>query len=177
MATLYQKRLEDSADRQPESLQVLALTFSQRQRSRLAAMLPNGKAAAIVLARGEFMAPGDVLLSQDGQGIRIEAQPEDLMKISAATPFELMRLTYHLANRHVRAMLTPQAVYIEPDTILADMVRRLGGSVEWVCDVFLPETGAYGGGHHHHGEADDTDRAMGNLGELLSIEAHQRSVT
>lgn len=175
MATLYHKRVLDSADIEPQALQVLALTFSQRQRNRLAAMLPNGKAAAIVLPRGEFMAPGDVLLSEDGQGIRIEAQPEDLMQITASTSFELLRLTYHLANRHVRAMLTPDAIYIEPDNILADMARRLGGRVELICAVFLPETGAYGGGHHHHGETDETDRAMGSVGELLSIAAHQRS--
>ena len=96
-----------------------------------------------------------------------------------------MRIVYHLANRHVRAMLRADAVYIEPDAVLADMVRHLGGHVEVVQQAFLPEGGAYAaghgsGGHHHHDHHDDPvqathDQAMGNLGEALSIAAHARA--
>ncbi len=174
MATLYDQRV--TADQAPAGImpQMLSLTYQQRQRNRLAVMLPNGKAAAIVLPRGDFLAPGDVLLSASGESIRIEAEKEELLKLTAASPFALLRLVYHLANRHVRAMLTETAVYIEPDPILADMVRQLGGEVEAVSDVFVPESGAYGGGHHHHGEDEVGDRAMGSIGEQLSIAAHQR---
>jgi len=167
---------------------VLSLTWAERQRSRLAAMLPNGKAVAVVLARGEQMHHGDLLCGDAGERLWVQAAEEELYKITAHDAFELMRIVYHLANRHVKAMLSSQAAYIEPDAVLADMVRGLGGHVEVVQQAFHPEGGAYAGahvhgahcdhgGHHHHGEEPALaaeDRALGNLGEQLSIAAHAR---
>jgi len=114
----------------------------------------------------------------------VQAAVEELFCIQASNPFELMRIVYHLANRHVRAMLTTEAVWIQPDPVLADMVRRLGGTVTVVQQAFIPEGGAYaagqGGGHQHHHHAsecgvEEHDQAMGNLGEELSIAAHARA--
>jgi urease accessory protein len=113
----------------------------------------------------------------------VQAAVQELMQVQATNMYELMRLVYHLANRHVRAMLKPNAVLLEPDAVLADMVRGLGGSVTLVQEPFIPEGGAYasghGGGHHHHTHPDECgleahDEAMGNLGEELSIAAHAR---
>jgi urease accessory protein len=126
--------------------------------------------------------PGDILVAQLGQTVRIEAANESLMRIQADTELALMRLVYHLANRHVRAMLRAGALYIEPDAVLAEMVKGLGGSVQMVHEPFLPESGAYVGtqagsqagshGHHHHGECDADDASMGQVGEALSRAAH-----
>jgi urease accessory protein len=151
----------------PEPWPVLELTLEDRQRWRLAAMLPNGRAVAVILPR-----------------IVVQAAVEELFCIQASSPFELMRIVYHLANRHVRAMLSTEAVWIQPDPVLADMVRRLGGTVTVVQQAFIPEGGAYaagqGGGHQHHHHAsecgvEEHDQAMGNLGEELSIAAHARA--
>ena len=168
----------------PQPWPVLSLSLEDRQRSRLAAMLPNGRAVAVILARGEQMQHGDVLCGEQGERVLVQAAVQELMQVQAANMYELMRLVYHLANRHVRAMLKPNAVLIEPDAVLADMVRGLGGSVTLVQEPFLPEGGAYaaghgGGGHHHHAHPDECgleahDQAMGNLGEELSIAAHAR---
>ena len=154
--------------------QTLELSYSQRTRSRLAVLLPDGQGAAIVLPAREFMVPGDVLVSVCGQErVRILAAAESLMRIEASDAFALMRVVYHLANRHVRAMLTREAVYIEPDTVLADMVTRLGATVSSVQACFMPESGAYAGGHHHHhAEQASEDAQMGNIGEVLSRQAH-----
>jgi len=137
-------------------------------------LLPDGQGAAIVLPAREFMVPGDVLVSVCGQErVRILAAAESLMRIEASDAFALMRVVYHLANRHVRAMLTREAVYIEPDTVLADMVTRLGATVSSVQACFMPESGAYAGGHHHHhAEQASEDAQMGNIGEVLSRQAH-----
>jgi len=163
---------------------VLELTYGDRQRSRLAAMLPSGKAVAVILARGENMQHGSVLCGDHGERVVVQAAVEELMRIRASNSFELMRMVYHLANRHVRAMLTPQAAYIEPDGVLADLVRRQGGQVDLVQEAFVPEGGAYSAGHgaaghHHHHHADECgdvarDEAMGKLGEELSIAAHTK---
>lgn len=168
----------------PEPWPVLELTLEDRQRWRLAAMLPNGRAVAVILPRTEHMQHGDVLCGEQGERVVVQAAVEELFCIQASSPFELMRIVYHLANRHVRAMLTTEAVWIQPDPVLADMVRRLGGTVTIVQQAFIPEGGAYatgqGGGHHHHHHAsecgvEEHDQAMGNLGEELSIAAHARA--
>jgi urease accessory protein len=176
MAILFQQKVSKDDDRTFKEAEILSLTCSDRQRSRLAAMLPSGRAVAIVLPRGEVMNPGDRLISTCGQSLLIQAMPEPLMRISAQNPFELMRLTYHLANRHVKAMLTPQAIYIEPDTVLGQMALLLGASVTTVTQPFLPEAGAYSPGHrHHHGEVVALDDQMGQVGEALSMAAHRRT--
>lgn len=168
----------------PEPWPVLELTLEDRQRWRLAAMLPNGRAVAVILPRTEHMQHGDILCGDQGERVVVQAAVEELFCIQASSPFELMRIVYHLANRHVRAMLSTEAVWIQPDPVLADMVRRLGGSVTVVQQAFIPEGGAYaagqGGGHHHHHHAtecgvEEHDQAMGNLGEELSIAAHARA--
>ncbi len=169
----------------PQPWPVLSLSLEDRQRSRLAAMLPNGRAVAVILARGEQMQHGDVLCGEQGERVLVQAAVQELMQVKAGNMYELMRLVYHLANRHVRAMLKADSVLIEPDAVLAEMVRGLGGSVTLVQEPFIPEGGAYasghgGGGHHHHSHPDECgleahDQAMGNLGEELSIAAHARN--
>lgn len=169
----------------PQPWPVLSLSLEDRQRSRLAAMLPNGRAVAVLLPRGEQMQHGDVLCGEQGERVLVQAAVQELMQIQATSMYELMRLVYHLANRHVRAMLKVDAVLIEPDPVLAEMVRGLGGAVTLVQEPFIPEGGAYasgqgGGGHHHHSHPDECgleahDQAMGNLGEELSIAAHARN--
>lgn len=173
----------DDAGAWPEPWPVLSLTCGERQRSRLAAMLPDGRAVAVILPRGETMHHGDILCGAAGERVEVRAGDEDLLRLRADSALQLMRIVYHLANRHVRAMLREDAVYIEPDPVLADMVLHLGGSLDRVREPFIPEGGAYTGshaGHQHHHHADECadvgrDEAMGALGEQLSIAAHARN--
>jgi len=153
------------------------LSWQERQRSRLAVMLDNGEPAAIVLPRGEPLQEGDLLSTEDGQQVRVERATEEILEIRAKTSFELMQLVYHLANRHAPAMLTNDAIYIEPDPVLADLVCHLGGIVKTVHRPFEPERGAYHGIHHHdyhQDELEEEDREFGNIGEALSRAAHAR---
>ncbi len=173
MPVLYDNLIRPAAASNFSDAQVVHLTCNERQRNRLALMLPNGQSAAIILPRGESLRAGDVLQSADGKALIVQSAVERLMRISADTTLGLMRLVYHLGNRHVRAMVCAQSILIEPDVVLEQMVRRLGGFVEIVHEVFEPEAGAYAGTHHHHGDDDPVDRAMGNVGEMLSIAAHK----
>jgi urease accessory protein len=189
MAILLTTRIPAQADDHSktfdENLPVLELTLEDRQRSRLAAMLPSGRAVAVMLPRGESMQHGDVLTGETGERVLVQAAAEALMLIRANNPFELMRIVYHLANRHVRAMLLPDDALIEPYQVLTELVRRLGGTVEKTHQPFIPEGGAYAGGsgghaHHHHQHSSECgvelqDEAMGQIGEQLSIAAHARA--
>ncbi len=67
------------------------------------------------------------------------------------TPFDLMRAAYHLGNRHVPIELQPDRLMIEPDHVLADMLRAMHLSVTQTQAAFEPEGGAYGqAGHGGH---------------------------
>ena len=75
-----------------------------------------------------------------------------------------MRAAYHLGNRHVPIELQPDHLKIEPDHVLADMLRSMHMTVVEADMPFEPEGGAYGGhvtndghSHHHHSHADGHD--------------------
>ncbi len=176
------RNLGQAAELQPRA--IARLTWQERQRARLAVVLSTGESAAILLPRGEPIRDGDILASADGFYVGIENSAEDVFEITASDTPTLMRLIYHLANRHTPAMLSEQAIWIEPDAVLADLVLHLGGQVKSVHRSFQPEAGAYHGafahdheGHapsHHHGALDSEDREFGNIGEALSRAAHAR---
>ena len=102
------------------------------------------------------------LVLEDGRLIWVEAAPERLLEIRAASDHALKRLIWHIGNRHIPAEIGAEAVWIADDHVLADMVRGLGGTAEPVERPFRPEGGAYSGGHghdhphggHHHHHAD-----------------------
>jgi urease accessory protein len=100
---------------------------------------------------------GDVLVAEDGSLIRVIAAPQAILKITHCTqhgtPYDLIRAAYHLGNRHVPIELKPDHLKIEPDHVLADMLRAMHLIVHAVEEAFEPENGAYAaGGHHTHVE-------------------------
>ena len=104
-----------------------------------------------------------MLVAEDGSLVRVLAAPQTVLRITPCaehgTPFDLTRAAYHLGNRHVPIELTPGYLQIEPDHVLADMLRAMHLTVTEVQAPFEPEGGAYGGhvthdghGHHHDHE-------------------------
>ena len=133
------------------------LDWDVRQKSRFDATDSSGRAVGVFLPRGTLVRGGDVLVAEDGSLIRVLAAPQEVLRITACTehgsPFDLTRAAYHLGNRHVPIELQADHLKIEPDHVLADMLRAMHLIVHEVQDSFEPENGAYGehgGGHHHH---------------------------
>ncbi len=150
-------------------LRELALDHGQRSRSRLAATLDDGTAAAVMLPRGTVLRDGDVLEAEAGERVCVRALAQPLLELRADDPMQLARALYHLGNRHVPVQIESWRLLIEPDPVLERMLRGLGLQVRELRLPFDPEAGAHGGGHHHGSEADATT----GLGERLSIEAHR----
>lgn len=156
---LYTQRLEHSHQ---TNLPELALTFDVRQKSRFRSELATGEAVGVDLPRTEVLRSGAVIATAEGDELKIVAAPQSVMQVTAKATsetanFDLMRAAYHLGNRHVPLMLTPTALYFEPDHVLAEMLVGLGVLVATIEHPFEPETGAYKqhGGHshshsHHH---------------------------
>ena len=140
------------------------LDWDVRQKSRFAATDSLGRELAVFLPRGQAVRGGDVLVAEDGSLIRVLAAPQKVLHITACaehgTPFDLMRAAYHLGNRHVPIELQPDHLKIEPDHVLADMLRSMHMTVVEADLPFEPEGGAYGGhSHHHHGHGHSHDHA------------------
>ena len=143
------------------------LDWDVRQKSRFEATDSAGRQLGIFLPRGTVARGGDVLLAQDGSLIQVLAAPQTVLKITHCaqhgSAFDLIRAAYHLGNRHVPIELQPNHLKIEPDHVLADMLRAMHLVVTEVCEPFEPENGAYAtGGHfggHRHG--DDAEHVHG----------------
>ncbi len=99
---------------------------------------------------------GDGLLLADGRIVRVRAAPEAVADIVA--PAEtLVRIAWHLGNRHLPTQLLPDRLRIRRDAVIEALAARLGGTVVAAEAGFDPEGGAYEGegghdhGHHDHG--------------------------
>lgn len=149
------------------------LDWDIRQKSRFDARLSDGRQIAVFLPRGTVVRGGDLLLTADGELVQVLAAPQAVLRITAcpAHPvadqaFDLMRAAYHLGNRHVPIELRPDHLKIEPDHVLADMLRAMHLDVAEVAEPFEPEGGAYGGhgnGHgHSHGHGHHHDHEHGH---------------
>jgi urease accessory protein len=130
------------------------LDWDVRQKSRFDATDSTGRAVGVFLPRGTLVRGGDVLVAEDGSLIRVVAAPQEVLRITACTehgsPFDLTRAAYHLGNRHVPIELQPDHLKIEPDHVLADMLRAMHMTVVTVQEAFEPEGGAYSSQGHAH---------------------------
>jgi urease accessory protein len=132
----------------------IELDWDIRQKSRFEATDSQGRPLGIFLPRGTLVRGGDVLIAEDGSLVKVIAAPQTVLRISACTahgsPFDLTRAAYHLGNRHVPIELKPDHLKIEPDHVLADMLRSMHLIVNEVNEAFEPEGGAYSAGGHGH---------------------------
>ncbi len=139
------------------------LDWDVRQKSRFDATDSTGRAIGVFLPRGTLVRGGDVLVLEDGSLVRVQAAPQEVLRITACaqhgSPFDLTRAAYHLGNRHVPIELKPDHLKIEPDHVLADMLRAMHMTVVTVQEAFEPEGGAYGSHGHAHGHSHSHDHS------------------
>ena len=128
----------------------LTLDYEQRHRRRFHYHAAGGTAFLLDLPRAVLLRDGDGLQLDDGRTIMVRAAPESLVRVSAADGVALMRLAWHIGNRHLPAELAADHILIRDDAVIVAMLRGLGATVETVTCPFTPEAGAYAGGHHHH---------------------------
>ncbi len=131
------------------------LDWDVRQKSRFDATDSHGRAIGVFLPRGTVVRGGDVLVAEDGSLLAVSAAPQPVLLVrhcsEHGTPFDLLRAAYHLGNRHVALELKPDHLKLEPDHVLADLLRQMHLIVSEERSAFEPETGAYASGAHAHG--------------------------
>ncbi len=134
--------------------------FDRRHRRRLLLATELGHEVLLDLPQAVRLRDGDGLALDTGGIIRVCAKPENLLEIHAHDDGELVRIAWHLGNRHLPVQLLGDRIRIRADHVIAEMVEGLGGHVEAIEAPFDPEPGAYAGGHqhqhqHHHHDDDD----------------------
>ena len=128
-------------------LLTLSLTAEERTRTRHRFDIPEEQILFFRLPRGIILQDGDFLKAESGELIEILAKPEPVLTVLADNSLTLLRVAYHLGNRHVPVEITPDYLHLKPDSVLAEMLIHLGVEIKEEIKPFQPEAGAYG--HHH----------------------------
>lgn len=131
------------------------IDFDRRHRRRILLTTESGAELLLDLPQAVRLRHGDGLKLADGKIIRVVARPEPLAEIHAHDDATLVRIAWHLGNRHLPVQLLGDRIRIRTDHVIEQMVEGLGGHVERLEAPFDPEAGAYAGGHHHHHDDDD----------------------
>jgi urease accessory protein len=121
----------------------VVLEFDERHRRRFVMTGVGGLAFLLDLPEAAMLRGGDGLRLEDGRVVEVVAAPEPLAEIRAADAMALMRVAWHLGNRHLPTELTPKALRIRRDAVIEDVARALGARVVPVEAPFNPEGGAY----------------------------------
>ncbi len=133
------------------------IDFDRRHRRRIKLRTEAGAELLLDLPQAARLRHGDGLQLDDGRVVRVEARPEPLLDIHAHDAAGLVRIAWHLGNRHLPVQMLGDHIRIRADHVIADMIRGLGGHVHAIEAPFDPEAGAYAGGHHHHHDDDEHD--------------------
>ena len=141
---------------------VVTLDFDDRFRRRKRYVAEDGFAFLLDLEEAVALRQGDGLLLEGGGVILVRAAPEPLVEVRAESVGRLMRLVWHLGNRHLPTEIQPERLLIRDDHVIVAMLRGLGAELRKVEEPFNPEGGAYGEhnrqpGHHHHHHDDGHD--------------------
>jgi len=131
----------------------VTLAFLDRHRRRIRLVADSGAPFLLDLPRAQHLVDGDGLERDDGSYIRVCAAAEPVIEIAADSPEELLRIAWHLGNRHLPLQVIEGRLRIRADHVIAEMVEGLGGRVSRVEAPFDPEIGAYAGATHAHEHA------------------------
>ena len=129
----------------------VVLGFDDRHRRRMAMIGTRGLAFLLDLESAVALRGGDALVLDDDRLIEVVAAPELLVEIRAADPHDLIRIAWHLGNRHLPTQIMAKGLRIRRDHVIEALVKGLGARVIEIEAPFDPEGGAYagGGGHAH----------------------------
>jgi urease accessory protein len=145
----------------------VSLDWDTRRRSRFAATDSQGRELAVFLARGTVVRGGDVLVAEDGSLVRVLAKEQPVLVVRRCPEHggaaDLLRAAYHLGNRHVALEVQAERLQLEPDHVLAELLRRMHLLVSEELAPFEPESGAYAdeqahGHQHEHAHEHDEHR-------------------
>jgi urease accessory protein len=123
----------------------VTLDFDERHRRRILLGVDDGEDVLLELPKAVAMADGDGLQLEDGRWLKVQAASEPIIEVRHEMPNQLVRLAWHLGNRHLPTEVQAECLYIRPDHVIEDMLRGFGANLAKVQRAFQPEGGAYDG--------------------------------
>ena len=141
-------------DEQPAD--TVVLDFDDRHRRRMAMTGTRGLEFLLDLENAVALRGGDALVLEDGRLVEVVAAPEPLVEIRGSDPQHLVRVAWHLGNRHLPTQITARGLRIRRDHVIEAMVKGLGARLIEIEAPFDPEGGAYAGDGHAHAAASET---------------------
>jgi urease accessory protein len=164
------------------AVDTVVLDFDDRHRRRMAMTGTRGLEFLLDLETAVALRGGDALVLEDGRLVEVVSAPEPLLEIRGQDPFHLVRLAWHLGNRHLPTQIMGKALRIRRDHVIEEMVRGLGARVVEIEAPFDPEGGAYAAGHgaagadahgaHDHGRHDHGTHDHGAHGHTAHNHDH-----
>jgi urease accessory protein len=128
----------------------LTLDFDARHRRRIRLTTDQGEDVLLDLPKAVAMADGDGLQLDDGRLLKVQAAAELTVEVRHKDPNQLVRLAWHLGNRHLPIEIRDQVLRIRPDPVIENMFHRFEADLVKVQAPFQPEGGAYSGHDHYH---------------------------
>lgn len=139
-----------------DAFDTIRLDHDQRRLRRKVLRLSGGSEILLDLPQTVSLEHESLLRLEDGRLVQVIAADELLYAVRARDAGHLLRLAWHIGNRHTPAQLDPDRILIKRDHVLKTMLEGLGATVETVTEPFFAEHGAYA---HAHG---DTSHALLN---------------
>ena len=131
------------------AVDTVTLAYLDRHRRRIRLVTDSGQAFLLDLPRAHHLVEGDGLELEGGGYVRVRAAAEPLFEIMTANHADLLRIAWHLGNRHLPVQIAGARLRVRADHVIAEMVTGLGGEIVALEAPFDPETGAFAIAHHH----------------------------
>jgi urease accessory protein len=134
------------------AVDAVTLPYLDRHRRRIRLVADSGTPFLLDLARAQHLTEGDGLELDNGRYMRVKAAAEPVIEIEAESPTGLLKIAWHIGNRHLPLQAVEGRLRIRADHVIAAMVEGLGGRITWCDAPFDPEIGAYASamqGHDH----------------------------
>ena len=129
---------------------LVVLEHDERRLRRKLLRLQHGDEVMVDFPQTITLDHMSALVLEDGRLVEIIAAAELLYEIRARDTDHLVRLAWHIGNRHTSAQLEADRILIKRDHVLKTMLEGLGATVTNVSEPFFAEHGAY----HSHAEPD-----------------------
>ncbi len=149
----------------------VVLDFDDRHRRRLAMTGTRGLEFLLDLEHAVALRGGDALVLEDGRLVEVVAAPEPLAEIRCNDPQHLVRVAWHLGNRHLPTQIMAKGLRIRRDHVIEAMVKGLGARVIEIEAPFDPEGGAYAYAEAVHTHAEAHSHAHGEAHSHAHAEA------
>jgi urease accessory protein len=147
----------------------VVLDFDDRHRRRMMMTGTRGLEFLLDLEHAVALRGGDALVLDDDRLVEVVAAAEPLVEIRCNDPQHLVRVAWHLGNRHLPTQITARGLRIRRDHVIEAMVKGLGTRIIEIEAPFDPEGGAYAGSGHAHAPASE---APDHAGHDHSSHAH-----